>query len=160
MMPLEVTGPVQEMILFWLKRWLGWRHPGVEAIGADQLERILAGAEGDDWLILDARRSDEFECSHLPGSTLIKAPDLNPATGSIAALGKDTPILVVCSVGVRSAERVEDLRQLGFTKAVHLEGGLFQWVREGHSLQRQGQPTQQVHRFNRFWGMLLGPTGR
>ncbi len=43
------------------------RHPAVTSITPEQLQRILAGEERVDWLILDARSPAEFACSHLPG---------------------------------------------------------------------------------------------
>ena len=61
------------------------------------------------------------------------------------------------AVGVRSAAVVKRLRQRGFRKAVNLEGGLFEWVNQGHQLVHEGLPTTLVHPFNRFWGLLLKP---
>jgi len=150
----------EEVVFFCLKRWIWLRYPGVASIGADQLQRILAGDEGGDWLILDARTSAEFAFSRLPGAALLEAGDLIPVVGSITALARDRPIVVCCSVGVRSAARVHALRRAGFSRAVNLEGGLFQWVRQGRSLLRHGQPTLLVHPYNRLWGRLLTAKSR
>ncbi|WP_157665375.1 rhodanese-like domain-containing protein [Cyanobium sp. NIES-981] len=138
-----------------LKRWIRRRHPAVTAITPEQLQRILAGEERHDWLILDARSPAEFACSHLPGAVRLEAGGRMAALGSMEALAWERPIVVCCSVGVRSAARVEELQRAGFTRAVNLDGGLFRWVREGRSLIRQGEPTQQVHPFGPGWGWLL-----
>jgi rhodanese-related sulfurtransferase len=149
------AGTVRRVAFFCLKRWIRLRHPAVRSITPEQLQRILAGEQRDDWLILDARSPAEFACSHLPGAALIEAPGRIAGMGSMAALARDRPIVVCCSVGVRSAARVEDLQRAGFTRAVNLDGGLFQWAREGRSLVRQGEPTLLVHPYGLGWGWLL-----
>lgn len=149
------AGAVQRVVFFCLKRWIRLRHPAVTAITPEQLQRILAGEERVDWLILDARSPAEFACSHLPGAALIGAGGRIVGVGSMAALARDRPIVVCCSVGVRSAARVEELRRAGFTRVVNLEGGLFQWALEGRSLIRQGEPTLLVHPYRPGWGWLL-----
>lgn len=145
----------QLVVVFVLKRWIRLCHPEVPAITPEQLQRILAGEEQGDWLILDARSPAEFACSHLPGAALIEAGGGIAGAGSMAALARDRPIVVCCSVGVRSAARVEELQRAGFTRVVNLDGGLFQWAREGRSLIRQGEPTLLVHPYRPGWSWLL-----
>ena len=149
------AGAIQRVAFFCLKRWIRLCHPAATSITPEQLQRILAGEEQGDWLILDARSPAEFACSHLPGAALIEAGGRIAGMGSMAALARDRPIVVCCSVGVRSAARVEELRRAGFTRVVNLDGGLFQWAWEGRSLTRQGEPTLQVHPYRPGWGWLL-----
>lgn len=149
------AGALQRVAFFCLKRWIRLRHPAVSSITPEQLQRILAGGERDDWLILDARSPAEFACSHLPGAARIEVGGGIAGMGSMAALARDRPIVVCCSVGVRSAARVEELRRAGFTRVVNLEGGLFRWAWEGRSLIRQGEPTLLVHPYGPGWGWLL-----
>jgi len=52
---------------------------------------------------------------------------------------------------------VKRLRERGFQKAVNLEGGLFEWVNQGHQLVHEGLPTTLIHPYNRLWGLLLKP---
>ncbi len=157
---LNPAGAAPPVAFFCLKRWIRLRHPAVTSITAEQLQRILAGDDREDWLILDARSPAEFACSHLPGAALIDTGGRIPGVGSMAVLARDRPIVVCCSVGVRSAARVDELRRAGFTRALNLDGGLFQWVREGGRLIRQGAPTLLVHPYRRGWGWLLPAQSR
>lgn len=143
-----------------LKQWIRLRYPVVSSIEAEQLEQILAGDRAADWLILDARSPAEFEFSHLGGATLVEADSSIADMESFTTLPRDRSIVVCCSVGVRSAARVAELRREGFSRAFNLEGGLFKWVRDGRSLLRDGEPTLLVHPYNRLWGMLLTAKNR
>jgi rhodanese-related sulfurtransferase len=143
-----------------LKQWIRLRYPAVSSIEAEQLEQILAGNEAADWLILDARSPAEFAFSHLGGAALVEADGLMADVGSIKKLPRDRSIVVCCSVGVRSAARVDELRRAGFSRAFNLEGGLFQWVHDGRTLLHDGEPTLLVHPCNRLWGRLLTAKNR
>ena len=54
------AGAIQRVAFFCLKRWIRLCHPAVTSITPEQLQRILAGEEQGDWLILDARSPAEF----------------------------------------------------------------------------------------------------
>ncbi len=45
------AGAIQRVAFFCLKSWIRLRHPAVTSITPEQLQRILAGEERDDWLI-------------------------------------------------------------------------------------------------------------
>ena len=144
-------------VWFWLRQWIRFRYPGTPSIRPDRLQKILAMQRAGDCLILDARTAAEFNVSCLPGAVLFVDGGEVPVPGPPGKASRERPILVCCSVGVRSAAVVNQLRQRGFRKAVNLEGGLFEWVNQGHQLVHEGQPTTLVHPFNRFWGLLLKP---
>jgi len=108
-------------------------------------------------LVLDARTTAEFNVSCLPGAVLIGDGEEMLRSAPLGNAARERPILVCCAVGVRSAVVVKRLRERGFRKAVNLEGGLFEWVNQGHQLVHEGLPTTLVHTFNRFWGLLLKP---
>ena len=144
-------------VWFWLKQSIRLRYPSVPSIRPDRLQKILAMQQAGDWLVLDARTTAEFNVSCLPGAVLIGDGEEIPLSGPLGNAPRERPILVCCAVGVRSAAVVKRLRKRGFRKAVNLEGGLFEWVNQGHQLVHEGQPTTLVHPFNRFWGLLLKP---
>ncbi|MCP9772726.1 rhodanese-like domain-containing protein [Synechococcus sp. Tobar12-5m-g] len=106
-------------------------------------------------MILDARTAAECHVSGLPGAVRIADGGKIPGLGSLGEASLEKPIVVCCSVGLRSAAVVNRLQQLGFRRAVNLEGGLFEWVNHGHQLVHGDQATKRVHPFNRFWGLLL-----
>lgn len=80
-------------------------------------------ARGGAWHIYDLRSAYELAYGKLPGSVAVTATDLlqSPPTD------RDTPILVVCAHGTRSAEVAENLCARGFC-AYHLAGGYAAWM--------------------------------
>jgi rhodanese-related sulfurtransferase len=148
---------MKDFVWFWLKQWIRLRYPYTPFIHSDCLQQTLATQRPGDWLILDARTAAEFNVSCLPGAVRIADGGEIPVLGPLGQACRERPIVVCCSVGLRSAAVVNKLRQLGFRKAVNLEGGLFEWVNQGHQLVHEGRPTTLVHPFNRFWGLLLKP---
>jgi predicted sulfurtransferase len=68
---------------------------------------------------------------------------------------RDRLIVVYCSVGYRSADLVNKLREKGFTKVYNLEGSIFKWRNEGNKVYSGNQEVKLVHPFNRKWGELL-----
>jgi rhodanese-related sulfurtransferase len=104
-------------------------------------------------VLLDARSKEEFAVSHLRG-----AQHVNPKADSVLGLdtlSAETPVVVYCSVGYRSARIAHRLQKQGFTNVVNLKGSIFQWANEGRSVVRDGTLIGAVHPYGRAWGMLL-----
>jgi len=70
-------------------------------------------------------------------------------------LDRDAPIVAYCSVGYRSSELVQKLRERGFTNIRNLEGSIFEWANGGRSVERDGRGVEEVHPFDEQWGKLL-----
>lgn len=105
-------------------------------------------------LYLDAREQEEFAVSHLPGARCIGYEHFDEA--AVAGLKKDQPIVVYCSVGIRSERIAERLITMGFTNVSNLYGGLFEWVNQEQSLvNEEGKHTKRVHGYNRLWSIWL-----
>ncbi|OUL21044.1 rhodanese-like domain-containing protein [Nostoc sp. 106C] len=107
--------------------------------------------------VVDARSQAEYEVSHLKAAVRIDpmALDLS-ATSNIS---KDTPIVVYCSIGYRSAKVAQQLQRQGFTSIFNLSGGIFQWANEGRPIFKDdNHPTQLVHPYDANWGKLLKAT--
>lgn len=119
-------------------------------------QTLLDTASSTGWLILDARTHDEYAFSHLSGSVPLDT-EITKGDGEIEEIAgsKSRPILVVCSVGLRSAKQASKLQSRGFMRVAHLEGGLFEWVNRGHRLVSQGKQVHKVHPYNLLWGLLL-----
>ncbi|MDX1905598.1 MAG: rhodanese-like domain-containing protein [Bacteroidia bacterium] len=112
----------------------------------------IAGQPGLVWL--DARSLPEYEVSHLPGARHIGYESFDSA--GVAALPRETPIIVYCSVGYRSENITRRMQAMGFTQVRNLYGGLFEWVNQGHPVvDRQGNPTDAVHGYNSTWGIWV-----
>jgi sterol desaturase/sphingolipid hydroxylase (fatty acid hydroxylase superfamily)/rhodanese-related sulfurtransferase len=132
--------------------------PDVETINAEALQRRLA--QNDPPIILDVREADEFAVSHLKGAVRIdpkaELADVLRAIGPRLG-GRD--VIVYCSVGVRStqlAERLRDeLKARGIRSVANLAQGIFGWHNAGRPLAQGPHPTPYVHPFNALWGQLV-----
>ena len=92
----------------------------------DEAVEIMANESG--YIILDARRPDEYAEGHIPGA--INVPNENIGTAEIPELpDKAQLILVYCRSGRRSKEASEKLAQLGYTNVVEF-GGILDWKGE------------------------------
>jgi rhodanese-related sulfurtransferase len=101
-------------------------------------------------LLLDAREAVEYAISRLPSAQHCGFNDFK--VENWLQEPKDRPIVVYCSIGYRSEKIGERLREAGFTQVYNLYGSIFEWVNRGYALEdAQGQPTQQVHTYNRKW---------
>ena len=91
-------------------------------------EAVAMMEQETDYIILDARRPDEFATGHIPGA-------INIANESIGANeipelpDKDQLIMVYCRSGRRSKEASEKLVKLGYTNIVEF-GGILDWKGE------------------------------
>ncbi|MBW4653230.1 MAG: rhodanese-like domain-containing protein [Kaiparowitsia implicata GSE-PSE-MK54-09C] len=133
-------------------------------------------------LLLDARKAEEFDVSHLPGAQWVSPaaiaalhsgmpgsgrsplslPGSEPGSGSRSGMDTllplDQPIVVYCSVGYRSARLAQQLQAVGYRSVWNLEGSLFAWVNAGYSVHQGDRPVPQVHPYNASWSALLHPS--
>lgn len=104
-------------------------------------------------LLLDVRTPAEFRVSHLAGGRFVNADSI--ATVQLPNLDRRQPVVVYCSVGVRSEKLGEQLLVLGFKHVRNLNGGLFEWVNEGHPVVNEQGPTENIHPYSALWGLWL-----
>ncbi len=143
--------PLRPLAWKGVKHWIRQSFPSIESLSTAALADWLA--QDNPPLLIDARRAAEYAVSHLPQARHASTVE------AIAAMGisKETPIVLYCSVGYRSARLSQKLQAAGY-RAINLEGSLFQWANEGRSLVAAGQPTRQVHPYSPLWKLLLQPT--
>lgn len=95
------------------------RFSGVRVSGSDARTLVANGAT-----LLDVRSSEEFGGGHIDGATNIPVQEL---AGRSDELGdKETPIVVYCQSGGRSAMAKRLLENQGFAN-VHDLGGIAEW---------------------------------
>lgn len=109
----------------------------------------------DNYLILDTRLKEEYEVSHIPGAIWV-SEKMNDTIYAFAKAQKDQPIVVYCSVGVRSEDFGEELQKRGFTNVQNLYGSIFSWKDAQLPLEnKKGQATDSVHVYSKEWGKYL-----
>ncbi len=100
-------------------------------ISVTQLEALLKEREEGtrDFVLVDVREPNEYEINKIPGSVLIpKGEFLNG--NALGQLSQDTPVVLHCKSGVRSAEALAVLKGAGYADAVHVGGGVVAWVNQ------------------------------
>lgn len=110
--------------------------------------------ELENYLILDVRAQEEYEVSHIPGAVQVN-PESTEFDESI--LNSEKPVLVYCSVGLRSEKLGERLQQANpDLKVYNLNGGIFQWSNQEKKLvDNTEQPTKSVHTYNAAWSFWV-----
>jgi metal-sulfur cluster biosynthetic enzyme/rhodanese-related sulfurtransferase len=76
-------------------------------------------------VVLDVRTPAEFASGHIPDARLLPLDELEDRLPELPP--KDTPILVHCAAGGRSAAACELLGQRGWTRLMNLVGGMHAW---------------------------------
>jgi rhodanese-related sulfurtransferase len=90
----------------------------------DRLEK------GDPFVLVDVREDSEWQSGHIPGAVHLgkgvierdvetKFPDLN------------TPLVLYCGGGYRSALAAEALQKMGYTDVISMDGGIRGWREAG-----------------------------
>jgi sulfur-carrier protein adenylyltransferase/sulfurtransferase len=94
-------------------------------ITATQLSDMVE--RGDNLYLVDVREPVEREIVAIPDSVLIPK-DRILSGAALAELPQDSPIILYCKTGVRSAEALAALKNAGFADARHVAGGVVSWV--------------------------------
>ena len=81
-------------------------------------------------VVLDVREPEEYDQGALPDAVHIPRGHLE-AQIEARVSGKDTPVVVYCAGGVRSAFAARTLGELGYTNVVSMDGGFGRWKDEG-----------------------------
>ena len=69
--------------------------------------------------IIDVREPSEYTAGHVDGAINIPVGSLESNPPALAALAKDTPIVVYCRSGVRAHQSSLMLTKLGFTNVTN-----------------------------------------
>lgn len=122
----------------------------VDYISVEDLHEIQAP------LLLDAREKNEFEVSHLQNAVWVGYDDFDINKVLQQLPNKEEPIVVYCSIGVRSEDIGEQLKKAGYTNVKNLFGGIFEWKNKGYPVYNTNQQeTEKVHAFSKYWGRFL-----
>lgn len=110
----------------------------IENVAPDDLARRL---QDDDVLLVDLRDDDEVRRDGtLPGAKHVTRGMLEFRADADTAyydgdFRKDRPIVLYCASGGRSALAGATLKDMGFERVAHLDGGVKAWRESGRSLE-------------------------
>lgn len=106
--------------------------------------------------ILDAREVEEFKVSHLKNSIYVGYNNFSAEKVTSKILDNNAPIVVYCSLGIRSETISEKLKDAGYTNVKNLYGGIFEWKNKGYSVyDSTNTETQKIHAFSKHWAKYL-----
>ncbi|TCK67425.1 rhodanese-related sulfurtransferase [Winogradskyella wandonensis] len=128
-----------------------YNDKGVPYISAQELAMPKTEA-----ILLDAREPKEYEVSHLKDAICVGYDffDLKTVTDKIK--DKDQPIVVYCSLGIRSETIGEKLKGAGYTNVKNLYGGIFEWKNNDFEVYNaKNMPTDSIHTFSDEWSKWL-----
>ena len=77
-------------------------------------------------ILVDVRTEDEYNEKHIDGSVLLTLDTISEDTVSSVIDNKDTPVIVYCRSGNRSAQALTKLEALGYTEVYDL-GSIDNW---------------------------------
>ncbi|KAM8797471.1 uncharacterized protein ACNFOS_009417 [Eudromia elegans] len=166
---LSVTDPSEMMDL--AIKWVQKSFPNVESVSTETLQSWLE-EKPEELLVLDIRKADEFEVSHLPGAIRIDPENNNIQEILQKHLQKEPEkqkrVVCYCTVGYRASLTAQSLNEFlssecgqrlkPFLKIYNAEGGLAKWAREGKGMvDKWERSTHLVHPYNAEWAKLLEP---
>lgn len=81
-------------------------------------------------VVIDVRTPDEFADGHVADAINVdyRAEDFR---GQLAALDKNTHYVLHCKSGNRSGKSLEIMKELGFNRVTHMDGGFDAWKAAG-----------------------------
>lgn len=108
------------------------------------------------FLFLDAREKEEFSVSKIQNAKYVGYSQFEIAEISKQFPNKNQPIIVYCSLGVRSEHVALQLKEAGYSKVYNLYGGIFEWKNKGFEVfDSANRPTENVHAFSKKWSVYL-----
>jgi rhodanese-related sulfurtransferase len=109
-----------------------------------------------DAILLDARELREYEVSHLKDAIHIGYDEFNLKNTTEQLNNKDQMIVVYCSLGIRSEDIAEQLKNEGYTNVYNLFGGIFEWKNNDFKVYNlNNETTENVHVFSKEWSKWL-----
>jgi len=107
-------------------------------------------------VVLDAREYEEFQVSHLPSAKYVGYNSFSSEEILTSITNKDQPIVVYCSLGIRSEVIGEKLKKAGYTNVKNLYGGIFEWKNKDFPvLDMDGNESEDVHACSKLWSKWL-----
>lgn len=105
----------------------------VRATSVDEVKLKLD--HGEKFMLVDVREESEFAKDHLPGAIhLGKGVIERDIEARVPKL--DTPLVLYCGGGFRSALAADNLQKMGYTNVISMDGGIRDWREKGYPLSK------------------------
>ena len=106
--------------------------------------------------ILDSREKYEYNVSHIPNADHVGYNNFSIEEISKKYPDKETPIVVYCTIGIRSEDICAKLIDVGYYNVKNLYGGICEWKNDQYPVIDSTQSeTENVHTFSKQWSKWL-----
>jgi rhodanese-related sulfurtransferase len=100
---------------------------GFKGVSPAQLTDLI---NRENALVVDLRGLGDFEKGHIIGSRHMLPSQVDPE-GKLLAKAKESPVVLVCAVGVTASATAQKLVKAGFKQVSVLDGGIGAWTGAG-----------------------------
>jgi rhodanese-related sulfurtransferase len=102
---------------------------------ADEIKARLDRGEKDKFVLVDVREDREFEADHIAGAVHLGRGIIErDIEAKYPAL--DTPLVLYCGGGFRSALAADNLQKMGYTNVISMDGGIREWREKNYPLEK------------------------
>jgi rhodanese-related sulfurtransferase len=106
--------------------------------------------------ILDSRELKEYQVSHIESAILVGYDTFSMETVSDIISNMETPIVVYCTLGIRSEMIAAKLQKAGYKNVKNLYGGICEWKNKKYKVIDSTQnTTNNIHTFSKEWSKWL-----
>jgi rhodanese-related sulfurtransferase len=122
-------------------------------ISVTELRRL----QFNDWVTLfDGREKKEYNVSHIPNAEHVGYDNFSMEEISKAFPDKGEPIVVYCTIGIRSEDICMKLIKAGYTNVRNLYGGICEWKNNLYPvIDSTRTETENVHTYSKQWSKWL-----
>ncbi|MCL5247149.1 rhodanese-like domain-containing protein [Cellulophaga sp. 20_2_10] len=107
-------------------------------------------------VLLDTREELEFNTSHIKGAICVGYDFFNLEKVTTKITDKNAEIIVYCSIGIRSEDIGEKLKDAGYTNVKNLYGGIFEWKNKNNPVYTlDNTETNNIHTHSKGWSKLV-----
>jgi rhodanese-related sulfurtransferase len=88
------------------------------------------------FLLIDVREESEYAADHLPGAVHLGKGIIERDVEALVP-DQDTPMVLYCGGGFRSALAADNLQKMGYTQVLSMDGGIRGWREKGFALTKR-----------------------
>jgi rhodanese-related sulfurtransferase len=103
----------------------------IREVSIDEVKKKLDRKEK--FLLIDVREESEYAADHLPGAMHL-GKGIIERDVEARVPDQDTPMVLYCGGGFRSALAADNLQKMGYTQVLSMDGGIRGWREKGFAL--------------------------
>lgn len=101
-------------------------------ISSEDYQNQFQNGEKGDYQFIDVREIDEYEDAHIAGTTNIPLSEFQARVDEIS---EDSPVVLVCAAGGRSAQAAMFMASMGYEELYNLVDGTKGWMAKGYQVE-------------------------